>query len=106
MHFHVPYVVVTVQFAESEVQVNENDGLVEICIRKNLETTIDLTLDLAFRDGNAIGNQIQHCLKHTHINYTSPLLISSSGIGLQSSYLQHYYIGTAIFRLLYCGNHP
>ena len=50
--------VVTIEFVESELEVNEYEGVVEICVRKNLETAISVTLDLAIRNGSAFGNQI------------------------------------------------
>ena len=57
--FRLPHCVdVTVEFFRSAVMVNEIEGTVEVCVRKNLDTSTALTLDLTFREGSANGNCI------------------------------------------------
>ena len=43
------------QFVWSEVQVYEKEGAAEICASKNVQTIVDLTLDLVAHNGNATG---------------------------------------------------
>lgn len=51
-------VVVSVQFTQPMVQVNENEGVTDICVQKNLQTIVSVTVDLVPRNGSAIGNRI------------------------------------------------
>ena len=44
-------------FTEPEVTVNENVGMVQICVNKNLLTIPDVVFDLQSRDGSATGNR-------------------------------------------------
>ena len=72
-------IVLRVQFVQPEVRVNEFAGVVQICVRKNLTTTEDITLDLQFQDGSAVGNQLKTLLCIYNSNYISSVLFSTSG---------------------------
>ena len=52
-------------FTEPEVVVEEDDGMVEICVQKNLETIQDVVFGLQSRNGSATGNRMQYTTKAT-----------------------------------------
>ena len=47
---------VLVQLIQPVVRVYESEQLAEICAGKNIQTIVDLELDLIARNGSAVGN--------------------------------------------------
>ena len=54
------YLGVSVWLGQSQVQVNESDGMIEICAWKSLETIGSLTLNIEPHNGSAFGNKIHY----------------------------------------------
>ena len=88
----IGFLVLTANFTESKVNVNESDRTVDICVKKSLQTIPDVEFTINSHGGNATGNGMQYAIQAS-LNYVYmsllPLFFSWSRLQLAGLYNYH-----------------